>query len=157
MASRASDSDEIITPKKSRWGMVVPPISVQSIQNKIKGLQLHNSFHREAFDEFPLFFGYSASTIIIFHKHEDIYLALRSCDQSKFTAEKKQLVEIARGLDNHSFLSSFYIFPNSQSHHNDETCFVASEYSDMLLTDIIDCTIPLQETHLSTIFNQASL
>lgn len=100
--------------------------------------------------------GDLGSTSIVFQKvfdnKRDIpnYMVLRSCYQYDFTPEKRKLVEMAQAHDNSYFLATRSIFNYNQK------VFVGSELSDISLADIIDCTIPINETQLSTILYQVS-
>lgn len=122
---------------------------VQAQSKAIKLLGWEDIDHSQTLD-----LGCQGSTSLVFRKDFDSkrdtlnYMVLRFCDRCDFTPEKSQLVEMA--YDNASFLSTGCLFDYNQK------VFVGSELADMSLADIIDCTIPMDEVHLSTILDQVS-
>jgi hypothetical protein len=81
--------------------------------------------------------------------HEPHYFALRSCNRVEPTPERRRLIEVASG-DENLFLTVRCLFDHNQRVH------VGTELSDMSLADIVDCSIPVNEIHLSAILAQVS-
>jgi hypothetical protein len=139
------------TPNPHRWGVLMDPAHpsdgrISLLEPARKGLK---SLQWEDFDHSQtLSLGAAESTSIVFEKMNLGHVALRFCPLSGYSAEKKRLVHIAQKAEQTSFLTTRCIFNYEQK------VYVGSELSDMSLADIIDCTIPLQEVHLSAILNQ---
>jgi hypothetical protein len=123
-----------------------PDERISLLEPSRKGLK---SLQWEDFDHSQtLSLGSTESTSIVFEKINPGHVALRFCQLSGFSAEKKRLVHIAQKAEQTGFLTTRCIFNYEQK------VYVGSELLDMSLADIIDCTIPLQEVHLSTILSQ---
>jgi len=95
--------------------------------------------------------GDSGATSIIFPIRSFGFdcLVLKRYPLDHYTEERRILVEMTLtnpAID--SFLATKCVFSR------DETICVGSEMSDMSLADIIDCNIPLKETHVSMILSQ---
>lgn len=126
-------------------------VDVQSQSKPLNVVGWEDIDHSQTLD-----LGDPGSTSIVFTKDFNDranavnYMALRFCDQCDFTPEKRELVLLSQAHNNTSFLPTLCMFENNQK------VYVASELSDMSLADIIDCTIPMTETHLSAILNQVS-
>ena len=106
-------------------------------------------------DSQTLDLGGSGSTSLVFTKNSDPgspgpnYFTLRSYSQVKFTPERRRLIELASAEEN-LFLSVRCVFNQNQR------LYVGTELSDMSLADIVDCSIPVNEIHLSAILGQVS-
>lgn len=148
-------------PNKNRWGMFSSPATVFSAEDLTADHQHQlsptNLLAWEDIDHTQtLELGDSGSTSLVFRKDFDTesampnYFTLRACHPSDFTAEKKQLVEMAVFHNNALFLHVRCAYSYGQQ------LFVGSELADMSLADIIDCTIPIDEVHLSAVLHQVS-
>ncbi|TVY13662.1 hypothetical protein LARI1_G009009 [Lachnellula arida] len=123
---------------KNRWGVTAKPYA-----GVIDSLQWEDFDHTQT-----LCLGYSGSTCIVYQKNVFNSFVLRYCPEESYTQTRSQLVAMARVDESKSFLSTNSVFKYSRN------VYVASELSDMSLEDIIDCTIPLQENHVSSILAQ---
>ena len=94
----------------------------------------------------------SGTTSICYQKDTNESVVLKLCEKKDFTPLRQQLVTMA-GLygDDAAFLSTKCLFNYKQN------VYVGSQLSDMSLADIIECSIPLEEEHVSTILNQVSV
>lgn len=75
---------------------------------------------------------------------------MRSCEPVSFTRDRQQLVQMARVHGSTLLLATGSCF------NFNHKVFVTSELFDISLADLMDCTILIQEDHLSTIIYQAS-
>jgi hypothetical protein len=145
--------------KKNRWGMLgistVTPIERGGVLQKSKLLgRISKQLQWESFDHSKtLNLTESGATSIVYQWSTHHPLVLRSCAEKDYTSQKRQLVEFARANlksepNDSPFLSIECVFKHGSKY------FVGSELSDISLEDIIECSIPLEEEHLSTILCQ---
>jgi len=91
----------------------------------------------------------SGSTSIVYHKHTSEGAVLRFRAEKDCTSEQKQLAEMTyRSSSQHGFLPVLCVFRHRSSY------YVGSGLSDISLEDIVECSIPLDEGHVSTILFQ---
>lgn len=139
-ALNQSSSHNISTREnQSRWGMLPKAAELSTVK-------------WEDFDHSQtLHLGYSTTTRIVFKFTTLDPVLLKSCKSFSYTDLRGKLVEIAKTSQDALFLETKCVFSYRQD------VYVGSELSDMSLEDIIDCTIPLQEVHLSSILYQVYL
>lgn len=124
---------------KHRWGML--PGAAGELGSST--LEWDDFDHSQT-----LCLGFSGSTSIVYQKHTFNSFLLRFSKIDTYTSHRSQLVEIARTDKTNSFLNTKSVFEHKQR------IYVASELSDISLEDIIDCTIPLNKIHLSSVLSQ---
>lgn len=90
--------------------------------------------------------GLSGSTSIVFQPASCGVFVLRFCNEDDFTPARKILMRMSASIDGLISAPCHFFY--------DRKCYIGSELSDMSLSDIIECTLPLQELHLSTILSQ---
>jgi len=128
-----------------RWGLL--STGSKALNECEKHLQWEDFDHTQT-----LAIADSGSTVICYQEKTGDFVVLKSCTESDYSTSRKKLVEMARSdEENALFLLTKCVF-----NYNDNV-YVGSELSDMSLADIIECSIALEEKHLSTILNQVSL
>ncbi len=143
--------------KKHRWGILANPIanSIDLSPRPTPTRADQANVSRKEITQWDdidhvqtLHLGDSGGTSIVFHSITCDYVVLRSCPETRYTSEKKALVELSRTQSNKHLLLTACVFSHKRR------LYVGNELSDISLEDLIDCTIPFEEKHVKTILGQ---
>lgn len=89
---------------------------------------------------------YEGKAMIVYEPSTYISHVLQFCNSEEFTDHRRNLIDITR--ESPLFVPTHFYFEEG------ERVYVASEYQDICLADVIDCTRKLTEEHASAILNQ---